>query len=48
MEGVAGRMAFHFVMVLVGVLEASIAAKREQDYYLPIEWKLCWRSTFFY
>ena len=47
-EGVAGRMAFHFVMVLVGVLEASIAAKREQDYYLPIEWKLCWRSTFFY
>ena len=31
---VAGRMAFHFVMVLVGLLEASIAAKREQD-YLP-------------
>ena len=28
-----GRMAFHFVMVLVGLLEALIAAKREQDYY---------------
>lgn len=28
-------MAFHFVMVLVGLLEASIAAKREQDYLLP-------------
>lgn len=34
----AGRKAFHFVMVLVGLQEASIAAKREQDYYqcLPI------------
>ncbi len=37
---IAGRMAFHFVMVLVGLLEASIAAKREQDYCLPIEWKI--------
>lgn len=40
---ITGRMAFHFVMVLVGLLEASIAAKREQDYYyycLPIKWKL--------
>ena len=40
---VAGRMGVHFVvlMVLVGLLEASIAARREQDYYcLPIEWKL--------
>lgn len=35
-EIIAGRMAFHFVMVLVGLLEASIAAKREQDYCLPI------------
>lgn len=32
---ITGRMAFHFVMVLVGLLEASIAAKREQDYLLP-------------
>lgn len=45
MEEIVGRMAFHFVMVLVGLLEASIAAKREQDYCLPIEWKLRW-STF--
>ena len=41
---VAGRMGVHFVvvlMVLVGLLEASIAARREQDYYcLPIDWKL--------
>ena len=28
----AGRMGFHYV-VLVGLLEALIAAKREQDYY---------------
>lgn len=47
MGEIAGRMAFHFVMVLVGLLEASIAAKREQDYCLPIEWKLRWRSTFY-
>ena len=32
-EEIAGRKAFHFVMVLVG-LEASIAAKREQDYLI--------------
>ena len=31
---IAGRMAFHFVMVLVGLPgKASIAAKREGDYY---------------
>ena len=50
-ENNGGRMKmeeFHFVMVLVGLLEASMAGKREQDYYLPIDWKLCWRSTFFY
>lgn len=49
-EIIAGRMAFHFVMVLVGLswlLEASIAAKREQDYYLPIEWKLPLAEYFF-
>lgn len=42
-EIIGGRMAFHFVilMVLVGLfLEASIAAKREQDYLPTIEWKL--------
>ena len=38
---IAGRMGFHFLMVLVGLLEASIAAKREQDYCLPIEWQFC-------
>ena len=33
---ITGRMAFHFVMVLVGLLEASIAAKREQDYFIAL------------
>ena len=48
-EIVAGRMGVHFVMVLVGLLEASIAARREQDYYycLPIEWKLHLAEYFF-
>lgn len=35
MGEITRRMAFHFVMVLVGLLEASIVAKREQDYLLP-------------
>ena len=47
-ESDGGRMGFHYVMVLVGLLEASMAGKREQDYCLPIDWKLCRRSTFFF
>ena len=35
MGEITGRMAFHFVMVLVGLLEASMAAKREQRLLLP-------------
>ena len=30
-ENYGGRMGFHYVMVLVGLLEASMAGKREQD-----------------
>lgn len=31
--------------MLVASWKRQIAAKREQD-CLPMEWKLCWRSTF--
>lgn len=50
-EIIAGRMAFHFYDgVGRPLLEASIAAnsKREQDYRLPIEWKLPLAEYFFF
>ena len=47
----AGRMGLHFV-VLVGLLEALIAAKREQDYYYglqyPSEWEALSTEYFFF
>lgn len=47
----AGRKGFHFV-VLVGLLEALIAAKREQDYYYglqyPSEWEALSTEYFFF
>ena len=47
----AGRMGLHFV-VLVGLLEALIAAKREQDYYYglqyPLEWEALSTEYFFF
>lgn len=44
---IAGRMAFHFVMVLVGLSwKRQLQPNASTDYCLPIEWKLRWRSTF--